>query len=168
MNKLLVEIEVTRTDGDHFSFEESTLQFWTISLFIVFVVVIGYTVRTYIKEVHADGMKHDTPLLLVIISSAAQLFSFSMTLVHLWTYSQDGSGHMVLDMLSTIFQMTSQLIIAFLLLMIAFGWMTEFDEISEEQLETIFPVGGFTFLIHCMITGFIFLDNDAFHKYHNY
>lgn len=57
---------------------------------------------------------------------------------------------------------------AFLFLLLAFGWTIHKNSVGMEELDLIIPIGCFVFLMHVIVGGLIFIDNDEHHKYHDY
>jgi hypothetical protein len=58
--------------------------------------------------------------------------------------------------------------IAFLLCMLAFVWTITKNALDMEDLDITIPIGIFVVLMHALIGGLIFLDNDEHHKFHDY
>ena len=52
--------------------------------------------------------------------------------------------------------------------MLAFGWTIRQDSMVMEDLDITIPIGIFVLVIHALIGGLIFLDNDEHHKYHDF
>lgn len=52
--------------------------------------------------------------------------------------------------------------------MLAFGWTIKQNSVVIEELDITVPIAIFVLVIHALIAGLIFLDNDEHHKYHDY
>ena len=60
----------------------------------------------------------------------------------------------------------SQLIVVFILLLIAHGWTITYNGIQEKDIYLM--IGVFCMVIHLMIAGLTFVDDGEHHKYHDY
>lgn len=83
-------------------------------------------------------------------------------------YSWNGYGIVPLDVISIIQLVLSQIFIAFLLCMISFGWTITSESLESDDLDIAIPIGIFVLIIHALIGGLIYLDNEEHHKYHDY
>ena len=52
--------------------------------------------------------------------------------------------------------------------MLAFGWTITSDMSDMEDLDITIPIGIFVVIMHALIGGLIFLDNEEHHKFHDY
>lgn len=52
--------------------------------------------------------------------------------------------------------------------MLAFGWTITKDAMDMDDLDITIPIGAFVLILHALIGGLIFIDNDEHHKFHDY
>ena len=138
------------------------LHFFALVVFIVFLgsSLIGYYQLN--KRVEA----HDAPAILLVTAILFELLEIIFKLIHYSVYAYDGEGLVVMDVFSVIAQVTSQFLMVTLLLLISSGWTINFDTLPDKDL--YIPIGGLVLVIHLMIGGLTFVDNDDIDKYHNF
>lgn len=56
----------------------------------------------------------------------------------------------------------------FLFLLLAFGWTINKNSVGMEELDIIIPIGCFVVIMHAVMGGLIFIDNEEHHKFHDY
>jgi len=89
-------------------------------------------------------------------------------LCHLALLSYNGKGFFLFDIISVVQSIASQLALAVLLIMLAWGWTITRSKIDSQDIELAIPVAAFVLFLHAMIGALIFLDNEESHKYHDY
>ena len=77
-----------------------------------------------------------------------------------------GQGSIVLEIFARIFKIWAQVAISWLLLTIAFGWTVTFRYMEETDVYVVTAV--FVAIVHLFITGLTFIDDDEYHKYHDF
>jgi len=127
-NKLEVQIEAMRA-GSHFSYEESSSLFWHMASFIVFLLVMGTNVYYFVKDILVSE-KADRPLLFVTCAVSMQIMGILLQIIHLTFFSSNGEGLFVLRAFSVVLQLMAQVIIAFLVCMVAWGWQIKFESLD--------------------------------------
>ena len=86
--------------------------------------------------------------------------------IHLFLFNQNGQGFFLLDLISNVLQMNSQIVIVGLFILIAFGWeITDVDLSKDNKL--IF-LGGGILVTHTIIAYLTAFDDGEHHKYHDY
>lgn len=84
----------------------------------------------------------------MLYALSSQMTGIFFQLVHLWGYSTDGEGYTVCDVLSKICQGFAEVVIAFMLIMLASGWKLRFQEIDfDDQLEIYLPLGALVLMV---------------------
>jgi hypothetical protein len=71
------------------------------------------------------------------------------------------------DVLSIIFQMLSQISLVFLFILISWGYTITYDDFGED-IDIYIPVGVMITVVHAMIAGLTYINNDAEDKFHDY
>lgn len=129
-----LEVEVTMmNDSSHFSQEDMGILPFYIIMFVLFVVFLGKT----IMEIYRDVKKEDTfenPLIAVLTSLIADLFSIGFMALHLFFLSFDGSGIYVLSIFSRLFKTISQAMMIWLLITISYGWTVTYRNAQETDI----------------------------------
>ena len=62
----------------------------------------------------------------IICGLGCQIFAILLQVLHLWTYSYNGYGIVIFDVLSKVIQGLSETIISMLLILLACGWKVHF------------------------------------------
>ena len=52
--------------------------------------------------------------------------------------------------------------------MLVFGWTVTKSSMDMDDIDIAVPIGLFVLVIHALIGGLIFVDNDEHHKFHDY
>ena len=105
----------------------------------------------------------------MLTSLLAQVVALLFETLHLWWYSSDGDGILVLDILGKMAQASSEVTMSVLLLMLANGWTTLYQEIDiDDGAEIYLPIGALVIMIHVVVAALTFVDIDASHKYHDF
>lgn len=106
---------------------------------------------------------------IMITALAMATFSVLMQFVHLWSYSYDGEGYNVLDVVSKVVQGFSETAMSLLLIVLASGWKLHFEEIDfDDGLEIYLPMTALVLMVQLILTALTFVDIDASHKYHDF
>lgn len=65
--------------------------------------------------------------------------------------------------------MISEICMACLFLMLSYGWTLSFQDIDwDSNLEIFIPVGSLTVAVHLILAAMTYIDEDAYHKYHDF
>jgi hypothetical protein len=89
--------------------------------------------------------------------------------MHCWWYASDGQGVLAFDVFAKIFVCVSEVILCILLLMLASGWTTIYEEIDfDDSLDIYLPIGAVVVVLHIMLAALDYVDVDESHKYHDY
>lgn len=84
-------------------------------------------------------------------------------------YSSNGRGIPFFDIVSLICQMLSEITFSSLLMMIAYGWTINFQNLDiDNNLDIYLPVGSVVIIVHLTLAAMTYIDIDAHHKYHDY
>ena len=90
-------------------------------LVIGMIALLSLTIKQYIVHYQAfDRLL--TPHPIMIFALSAQLLALVFTTIHLWYYSSNGEGFMVLDILSRIIGGMSEVTMSLLLILLGTGW----------------------------------------------
>lgn len=91
------------------------------------------------------------------------------SLFHNVKYAQDGDGIPVLDVLSTMLDMIGECVTTMLVLMLVNGWYTRFKKFDyDDGMEIYGPLFIMVLMIHVIMGAFSYIDQDAYHKYHDF
>lgn len=150
-------------DTHHFSEEEDGMIFFYITAFVIFAAVLGTNIYKYIRDM-IKYEKMESPMLILMMSATLNMGHILFQLIHLWFFSWNGKGPMLLDVFSTVQLIIAQISLAFLLCMLAWGWTITKQSMDMEDLDITVPIAIFIVVIHAIIGGLIFLDNDEHYK----
>mmetsp|Transcript_47357 Transcript_47357/g.34653 ORF Transcript_47357/g.34653 Transcript_47357/m.34653 type:complete len:276 (+) Transcript_47357:488-1315(+) len=156
-----------RNDGHEFSEEEAGVMLLFSSALAVFLAVMGANVYRYLKDIFKYEMP-ESPVMVLVMSIAFQISSIVFQLVNEAIYSYNGKGFFLFEIISNVQQIASQIVMAFLLLMLAWGWTITKHKLDSNDLELALPVGGFVLLLNGVIGILLYLDNEESHKFHTY
>ena len=103
-----------------------------------------------------------------MLANCLQFSHIIFQFLHLLNYSYNGEGIFALDILSTLQLIISQILLACLFLLLAFGWTITKKSVENDDLDLIIPIGCFLIIMHLIIGGLIFVDTHEHQKYHDY
>jgi hypothetical protein len=124
-----------------------------------------YQTLNFIKEFKKENSL-ENPLFPLVFGIVFDVVSLFFQTLHLFILAFDGEGLFVLHVFSRIFKIIAHVIIVWLLLMISYGWTIKYKSIDEKDIYIILML--FTLMIHIMITALTFVDDDEYHKYHDF
>ena len=151
--------------GEHFSEEDwglLTINYIMLITFIIFLFFGGYR---YIMEIKKEG-SWESPMGILVIALIIEFFHIIMNVMHLSVYEVDGEGLPTMDIMGTILQVISQVVIVTLLLLISFGWTLTYPHLPEKETIAAFTI--MVLIIHVLVASLTLLDKDEYHKYHDY
>ena len=74
-----------------------------------------------------------------------------------------------MDIFGNVFDMVSEVVMSVLVLMLANGWFTRFKKVDyDDHIEFYGPMMVIVGMIHIMMAALIYVDQDAYHKYHDF
>lgn len=164
MPKIVVELHM-KNSGSEFSHEDKGITTLYIILFFVYVYYLASTTFAIVKmALNKDDI--EVPVMCCVFAIYMELLHIITQSIHLYIYSQNGSGFFLLDLASTVLQMNSQIIIVGMLIMIAYGWLITDTDISQNT--TLMGLGVVVCLVQSCATFLTVIDDGAHHKYHDY
>lgn len=149
---MMTEIHLT-TDGgsNEFSYEDMGLLRLYSILFVLMTLLFILMIRTFLKFYRTEKTWL-APHPVMIFSLSMIVFSIFFKAIYLWTYSYDGIGSTVSDVLSKIISGFSQVAISILLLTLASGWKLRYDTIDiDDGLELYLPLTLLVLIIHIIL-----------------
>jgi hypothetical protein len=88
-------------DQSHFSEEDRGLLLFYFIALIIFGGTLGTNIYNFIKEFKTYE-KTETPNILLMLAITLHMAHSILQMIHFWFYSSNGSGLILLDILSTI------------------------------------------------------------------
>lgn len=164
MPKIEVDLHMLNS-GSEFSVEEKGV----VTLNIILLVVYMYFLATTTYAVFKQAMGTDNveaPSMACVFAVYMELLHIATQCVHLYIYSKNGSGFLLLSLVSTILQMNSQIIIVGMLIMISYGWLI--TDVDLTQNTKLIVLGVIACLFQSLFTFLTAIDDGAHHKYHDY
>jgi len=94
--------------------------------------LFGLMVHSYTKYFKREG-RWLAPHPIMLYALFCQMIGIFFQCFHLWGYSSDGEGYIVLDVLSKLSQGFSEVAMALLLIILASGWKLRYSEIDFDE-----------------------------------
>lgn len=162
----LIEVDVhILNHGSELSHEDHGLIYLYPLLFIIYLVFLGKQVwdlgKDALNKVEVDAAKVG-----LIFAIYTEFLYIGCQTVDIFIYAYNGSGFYLLDLSGTFFQMTAQVVIVGLFIMIAYGWKVTDVDIAENN--TLVIIGGVVCVMQSGASFLTFIDDGAHHKYHDY
>jgi len=153
---------------DHFSYEDMGLLSLNFYLALAMFGLFALTVQSYWKY-YKDFDRLISPHPIMIYALGAQMLAQFFITIHLWFYSGDGEGYMVLDVLSKIISGLSEVSMSLLLVLLATGWTITYQNLDfDDGLEIYLPMTALIVMVQIIVAALTFVDVDASHKYHDF
>jgi hypothetical protein len=163
--RLKVEITLTNTEGSQFSLEEQGLEYLYPLLLAFFTAFLfGSTRKAFARYQQTDEFE-GTQLALGIAISAAFL-SLLLQCVHIWVYSYNGHGLIVVDFLSQALEVLSQLVLTVLLILVSSGWTLKYRGFPDA--DTYVPITLLVVMLHFLMVGLGRITDDSYYKFSDY
>ena len=99
-------------------------------------------------------------------SIAVEMFHLFCLSIHYLVYSYDGEGIFVFYVFAVIAKIISQVLLIWMLLMIAYGWTISYEDLRDKDIFII--ILAFVIMIHMMIAGLTFIDYGEAYKSHDF
>lgn len=164
-NRIHWEVEAYNSDGSHFSQDENGM---ILPLLLVMGIIVGFFFSNSVKfhKFYNTEEGMDYPTLITTIALFLEFCSVLSEILHLWIYSYDGRGSMVFNFFNHVLSISSQFVIACLLLLIAYGWSINFMEF--EDMDIFIPLGILLGVLHIIVVGVGKITDDEHYRYHDY
>ena len=132
---------------------------------VVFTILLGTSAYNYFKQSKED-MSWIHPQVILMSSILIEVIHLLFQTVHYWVYYYDGEGIFVFYVFALINKVIAQVLLIWMLLMMAYGWTISYDDLKDKDIYII--VLCFVVMIHMMITGLTFIDYGEAYKYHDF
>lgn len=164
-SRFKVEITVTNPNGSHFSLEEQGLEY-LYTLLLIFLSAFLYTdLRKFMRHYRLTD-EIEGPLLGVCIAIVCAFSSVLVESLHLWVYSYNGRGLIVLDFMAQAFEVLSQLTLTVMMILISSGWTLKYREFPDADI--YLPVSLLVGMLHVLIVGIGRVADDSYYKFSDY
>lgn len=157
------EIHMTQVDGSEFSFEMKTMLEWNCFVLMCLTVLFGRFVLRCRSFASRAGMLHQV----VWILSAAMVLQYlagCFHTLHLCIYKSNGNGIQLVDMLSEVLSMLSQVVVTTLLIALAMGYTLLASR--DGHLKVVKLIGILSMVLHIVLVSFGKFQDEAASKYH--
>ena len=135
---------------------------------LAFIILFGFNIHNYIQY-RKTFERYDSPNIVILIALYLQLSAIFMKYLHLWIYSSNGRGFAFFDIMGLICFMLAEIGMSSLLMLFASGWTMSFQDIDwDNNLEFYIPVVSLTVAVHLVLAAMTYIDEDAYHKYHDF
>ncbi|OMJ68862.1 hypothetical protein SteCoe_33554 [Stentor coeruleus] len=156
-----VEMNFLQPDGSHFSAEEQGLDYVFISVLIIFFIALCGNMIKLIKDFKKTA-DLETNLLVLNIAIGFQFLGIICEVLHIWVYSYNGRGIVVLDVFFQIFECLSSIIITILLIVISTGWTLKYKNFPDP--DTYVPICLLVVIINLLIVGIGRITEDSYYR----
>lgn len=161
MSRFRVEMNFLQPDGSHFSAEEQGLDYVYISVLIIFFIALCGNMTRLIKDFRKTDYL-ETNLLVLNIAIGFQFSGIVSEVLHVWVYSYNGRGLVVLDVFSQIFECLSSIIITILLIVISTGWTLKYKNLPDTDIYV--PICLFVVVVNLLIVGIGRITEDSYYR----
>ena len=166
--RVLTEVVMLNEDNNHFSYEDIGLLKLHFFLAIGMTLLFGLMIKQYITYYYEND-RYISPHPIMIYALGAQTLALVFYTFHLWSYSSDGEGYLVLDVLSKIVGGLSEVAMSLLLILLGTGWTMTYHSLDiDDGLEIYLPMTALVVMIQIITAALTFVDVDASHKYHDF
>ena len=163
--KIRYELTITNSDESHFSIEQQGMAPILLCLTAGFLFLLGNNVFRLCRY-YTQNEELEVSLLLLNFSACCTLSSLVFNLIDLWTFAGNGKGIGAFSFLQELSEMTSQILIAFLLIGLAEGYTIKTKEFPSP--ETYIPVFLMVAMAYVVVIGLGMLAEDAHYRYTKY
>lgn len=163
--RIKLELTLTNSDGSHFSLEERGLTYLYVIVFGVFLATLWSNLVKLIRKFKKTE-NLETNLVLLNVSIGCNFISIVFEIIHIWVYSYNGRGVVVIDFFSQAFETISYLIITILFLLVASGWTIKYKELPDADV--FVPVALLSVFMHLLIVGLGRVTDDTYYKFSDY
>jgi hypothetical protein len=164
-SRFKVEVSVTNTDGSEFSLEEKGLEYLYTCLLVFFAALLYSTCRRTLLRYRLTE-EIDGPQLGLCIAVSAACVSLLLESLHLWVYSYNGRGVVVIDFLAQALEVVSHLTLTLIFILMSSGWTLKYRDFPESDI--YFPIGLLVVMAHVLVVGIGRLTDDSYYKFSDY
>ena len=165
VSKLRVEFTITSRTGSEFSYEQQGLVYLYLlgtALFTGGLFVCSYELRMKFKRTDYTDSRQFSLAASVCLQFLSLLFQF----LHLWIYSHNGYGVILLDFFSQAFASFSEFTITVVMILISAGWTLKFRDFSDPDVY-ILPI-VLVVLVQVVLVCIGKVLDDAYYKFTAY
>ena len=163
--KLRVEMHFYNSDGSEFSAEEYDMEYIYPVIMMIFLVGLSGNIIRLIKKFNKTD-NFESNLLVLNIAIGCQFLGLFCEVLHLWVYSYNGRGLVVLDVFYQGLEVLASVIITILLIIIASGWTLKYKDFPDADI--YIPISLFVVIINLMIVGLGRITDDSYYKNSDY
>lgn len=161
--RIKFEYVARQEGGEEFSVEMIG-SYWIALLELAFFCLLSW--RVYLdckRHVRSNDTLH--PVMITVVSMVALHFAAVLCqFLHFRSYSYDGQGLKVLDVISEILNVLSQVVGTSLLILIALGYTLLHSKLGN--LDVVIPVVFIIGVLHVLLVGFGKIKDDASYKFY--
>ncbi|CAD7922450.1 unnamed protein product [Amoebophrya sp. A25] len=163
--KLRFQFEAKQHDGSHFSKEmDGMLTVYMFKLLLFGCYGVHYVRLCVAHRQHAIKVQVHPCVWVLTLVIGLQFVATVLSYFHLWSYSVNGTGIRILDVVQSICQAISQVLIQNLLLLISMGYTLLQSSLGE--LDLIVPVTFIVIVINVLLVAFSKAKEDASYKFY--
>jgi hypothetical protein len=163
--RLRVEVTLLNTENSQFSLEERGLEY-IYPLLLVFFSAFLFTSTRKVLERYRRTEEIEGPQVGLVIAISAAFLSLMFMCGHIWAYSYNGQGFVLLDFLAQALEVISQLVLSVLFILLSSGWTLKYREYPEADI--YIPVTLLVTMLHVLIVGFGRITDDSHYKFSDY
>lgn len=159
--RLKAELQITNSDGSQFSLEDQHKVMDNLIYTAVFTLILIATIREVLqKQKRREPV--ETILAMVMASVGLACLAHGIKAIHLYFYSFDGSGLIIIDFFADSLEMLSNIIITLIFILLSSGWVFEYPEFPEP--EVYIPSALAIFVVNVLVLGIARITDDHWDK----
>jgi len=163
--RLRVDLQILNSDGSQFSLEDESQVKDHLILASMIIIVFLSNFWGFIQK-WKSGESIETVQVMLILSILTSCMAELLKVAHVYVYSLDGSGLLVLDFFAESFEVLSSIILTVIFILISSGWLLQYHEFPEP--ETYIPVAVLIFIVNVLIVGIGRISDDDWYKVTDY
>jgi len=157
------EIHMLQGDGSHYSVEMQSTMIWnSLGLLCLCVFIARFCSRCHSFSRSAGGL-HQV-IWILVLGIALQFIAQTAHTMHLWRYQSDGTGIKILDVMSEVLFMLSQVVQTTLLIAIGMGYTLLPGR--HGRMLIVKCIALLSLVIHATLVCFGKLQDESSCKYH--
>lgn len=165
IHRVVVELRLQQDGGSEFSYESR----WALTTNVTALIVFGLFCLTFAPKCgkfrRTNGALHPV-ITALTVAIMLQLSGHVSHTWHLWCYAADGVGLPWTEVLSEVFFMMSQVLLASLLLIIALGYTLTRSKVGD--LDMIIVASVLVALVHAVLVILGKCRDDDAYKFHEH
>ena len=164
-HRVRVEIWLKNADSSEFSTEDNGLQYIYPCILLIYFFILFKTLVSLLDKFEKTITIEPSSLILNL-AIFSQFGGILFEVIHLWIYSYNGKGIMLLELLYQSLELVSSIIVTVLLILIANGWTLKYRSFPDADI--YIPISMIIIAVNLVIVALGKLSDDSYNKYTDY